>query len=173
MGPWSEHGTSWYNCARYEEKGGEKNQDAQSKSRASLERYLHVRPPRFRAVVRETDAKALCRGQYYNRYANHEQSMKLEQELHARTEKKMEEMQEASTLSWIEVQFLSKAVDTLGKCRTVLKWVRLFYVSFRFLVAKFICACRPTPWLSTSPRTTRRKCLRTTRSTFFAWPFCS
>jgi hypothetical protein len=42
MGPWSDHGTSWYNCARYEEKG-EKNQDAQSKSRASLERYLHVR----------------------------------------------------------------------------------------------------------------------------------
>ncbi|KAK4703141.1 hypothetical protein P7C70_g3077, partial [Phenoliferia sp. Uapishka_3] len=100
MGPWSEHGTSWYNCARYEEKGETKNMDAQSKSRASLERYLH----------------------YYNRFANHEQSMKLEQELHLRTEKKMEEMQEASTLSWIEVQFLSKAVDTLGKCRTVLKW---------------------------------------------------
>ncbi|KAL8292392.1 hypothetical protein RQP46_001004 [Phenoliferia psychrophenolica] len=100
MGVWSDHGTSWYNCARFEDKGGEKNMDAQSQSRAALERYLH----------------------YYNRFANHEQSMKLEQELHARTEKKMEEMQEASTLSWIEVQFLSKAVDTLGKCRTVLKW---------------------------------------------------
>lgn len=46
MGPWSEHGTSWYNCARYEEKGDAgKNQDAQSKSRASLERYLHVSRP--------------------------------------------------------------------------------------------------------------------------------
>lgn len=43
MGPWSEHGTAWYNCSRYEEKGGDAvNQDAQSKSRASLERYLHV-----------------------------------------------------------------------------------------------------------------------------------
>ena len=41
MGPWSEHGTSWYNCARYEEKG-DTSKDAQSKSRASLERYLHV-----------------------------------------------------------------------------------------------------------------------------------
>ncbi|ORY88042.1 hypothetical protein BCR35DRAFT_301941 [Leucosporidium creatinivorum] len=101
MGPWSEHGTAWYNCSRYEEKGGDAvNQDAQSKSRASLERYLH----------------------YYNRFANHEQSIKLEHELATRMEKKMEEMQEHSSLSWIEVQFLAKAVETLTKCRTVLKW---------------------------------------------------
>ncbi|GAA5842304.1 hypothetical protein JCM5353_000962 [Sporobolomyces roseus] len=99
MGPWSEHGTAWYNCARYEEKG-DTSKDAQSRSRASLERYLH----------------------YYNRFANHEQSIKLEADLYARTEKKMEELQESSTLSWIEVQFLAKAVETLGRVRTVLKW---------------------------------------------------
>ncbi|GAA6062909.1 hypothetical protein JCM10212_004358 [Sporobolomyces blumeae] len=99
MGPWSEHGTSWYNCSRYEEKG-DTSKDAQSRSRAQLERYLH----------------------YYNRFANHEQSIKLEADLYARTEKKMEELQETSALSWIEVQFLSKAVETLGKVRTVLKW---------------------------------------------------
>lgn len=89
--------------------------------------------------------------------------MKLEQELHARTEKKMEEMQEASTLSWIEVQFLSKAVDTLGKCRTVLKWVRAFDFS-RTPLSDAAHLLRPTPWPSTSPRTTRRRCSRTTRS---------
>lgn len=101
MGPWSEHGTSWYNCARYEEKGDAgKSQDAQSKSRASLERYLH----------------------YYNRFANHEQSIKLEQSQQKAAEAKMDEIQKWSNLSWIEVQFLSKAVETLGKCRTVLKW---------------------------------------------------
>ncbi|PRQ72460.1 hypothetical protein AAT19DRAFT_16384 [Rhodotorula toruloides] len=99
MGPWSEHGTSWYNCSRYEEKG-DTYKDAQSKSRAALERYLH----------------------YYNRFSNHEQSIRLEADLYARTEKKMEELQEQSTLSWIEVQFLAKAVETLGKVRTVLKW---------------------------------------------------
>ena len=43
MGVWSEHGTSWYNCSRFEEKPDKGNGDAQSKSRASLERYLHVR----------------------------------------------------------------------------------------------------------------------------------
>jgi ariadne-1 len=43
MGPWSEHGTAWYSCNRYDEKGGVDARDSQSKSRASLERYLHVR----------------------------------------------------------------------------------------------------------------------------------
>ena len=42
-GPWSEHGTSWYSCNRYDDKNGVDARDMQSKSRASLERYLHVR----------------------------------------------------------------------------------------------------------------------------------
>lgn len=49
MGPWSEHGTAWYNCNRYEEKSGSEARDGQSKSRASLERYLHVSLP-FRVL---------------------------------------------------------------------------------------------------------------------------
>lgn len=42
MGPWSEHGTSWYQCNRYEEKSGAEARGQQAKSRQSLERYLHV-----------------------------------------------------------------------------------------------------------------------------------
>ncbi|KDQ55635.1 hypothetical protein JAAARDRAFT_195472 [Jaapia argillacea MUCL 33604] len=100
MGPWSEHGTAWYSCNRYDEKASQDARDSQSKSRASLERYLH----------------------YYNRWANHEQSAKLSMELHAKTEKKMEEMQITSALTWIEVQFMKKAVDEVFKCRMTLKW---------------------------------------------------
>ncbi|KAJ6616654.1 hypothetical protein B0H10DRAFT_2036412 [Mycena sp. CBHHK59/15] len=100
MGPWSEHGTAWYSCNRYDEKGGIDARDSQSKSRASLERYLH----------------------YYNRWANHEQSAKLALDLFAKTEKKMEEMQITSTLTWIEVQFMKKAVEEVDKCRMTLKW---------------------------------------------------
>ncbi|KAF8644818.1 hypothetical protein AX16_008275 [Volvariella volvacea WC 439] len=100
MGPWSEHGTAWYSCNRYDEKAGVDARDAQSKSRASLERYLH----------------------YYNRWANHEQSAKLSVELYAKTEKKMEEMQITSALTWIEVQFMKKAVEEVEKCRMTLKW---------------------------------------------------
>ncbi|KAJ7646485.1 hypothetical protein FB45DRAFT_176976 [Roridomyces roridus] len=100
MGPWSEHGTAWYSCNRYDEKGGVDARDSQSKSRASLERYLH----------------------YYNRWANHEQSAKLALDLFAKTEKKMEEMQITSALTWIEVQFMKKAVEEVDKCRMTLKW---------------------------------------------------
>ncbi|KAI7866800.1 uncharacterized protein EV154DRAFT_453990 [Mucor mucedo] len=104
MGPWSEHGTSWYTCNRYDEKSSENARDNQTQSRASLERYLH----------------------YYNRYANHEQSAKLDQDLYQKTEKKMEEMQQTSDLSWIEVQFLKKAVDVTVQSRTTLKWTYAF-----------------------------------------------
>ncbi|KAI0032690.1 hypothetical protein K488DRAFT_12260, partial [Vararia minispora EC-137] len=100
MGPWSEHGTAWYSCNRFDEKSGVEARDAQSRSRASLERYLH----------------------YYNRWANHEQSAKLSIELYAKTEKKMEEMQVNTELTWIEVQFMKKAVDEVEKCRMTLKW---------------------------------------------------
>ncbi|CED82078.1 Predicted E3 ubiquitin ligase [Phaffia rhodozyma] len=100
MGDWTEHGTSWYNCNRYEEKSGQDARDSQSKSRASLERYLH----------------------YYNRWANHELSAKLDRELYLKTEKKMEQMQLTSDLTWIEVQFAKKAVDTLVVARMTLKW---------------------------------------------------
>ena len=60
--------------------------------------------------------------QYYNRWANHEQSAKLALDLYAKTEKKMEEMQITSALTWIEVQFMKKAVEEVDKCRTTLKW---------------------------------------------------
>lgn len=115
-GVWADHGTAWYSCNRYEERD-EHGKDQQSKSRASLERYLH----------------------YYNRFANHEQSLRLDKELHAKTEKKMEEIQHASNLSWIEVQFLNKAVETLSVCRTTLKWTyaMAFYLEKNNFTALF------------------------------------
>ncbi|KAI1312250.1 hypothetical protein EDD11_003007 [Mortierella claussenii] len=104
MGPWSEHGSSYYNCNRFEETSSASARDQQARSRASLERYLH----------------------YYNRFANHEQSAKLDQDLYFKTEKKMEEMQKTSELSWIEVQFLKRAVDVLTACRMTLRWTYAF-----------------------------------------------
>ena len=117
-GPWSEHGTSWYNCNRYDEASGVEARDAQARSRASLERYLHV-------SIFVNELKPLSHifsKQYYNRWANHEQSAKLSVDLYAKTEKKMEEMQITSNLTWIEVQFAKKAVDEVFKCRMTLKW---------------------------------------------------
>lgn len=104
MGPWQEHGTSWYNCNRFEEKSGTDARDAQAKSRHSLERYLH----------------------YYNRYANHEQSAKMDKDLYLKTEKKMQNLQTQSNMSWIEVQFLDSASKALQACRQTLKWTYAF-----------------------------------------------
>lgn len=100
MGSWSEHGTSYYQCNRFEEKSGVDARDTQAKSRASLERYLH----------------------YFNRWANHEQSAKLDVEFYKTTEKKMEQMQASANLSWIEVQFAKQAVDIVTSARITLKW---------------------------------------------------
>ena len=104
MGLWSEHGTSWYNCSRFDSKAGVPGQDVQAKSRQSLERYLH----------------------YYNRYANHEQSARLDKDLYLKTEKKMTNLQSASGMSWIEVQFLETASQALQQCRQTLKWTYAF-----------------------------------------------
>lgn len=104
LGPWAEHGNAWYNCNRFDETSGKEARDAQSKSRAFLERYLH----------------------YYNRYANHEQSARLDEQLYKKIEVKMEDMQRNSDLSWIECQFLRHAVDVLMECRTTLKWTYAF-----------------------------------------------
>lgn len=110
MGVWSEHGTSWYNCNRFEEKSGTDARDAQAKSRVSLERYLH----------------------YYNRYANHEQSARLDKDIYQKTEKKMVQLQAESGMSWIEVQYLNSASQALQTCRQTLKWT----YAFAFYLAK-------------------------------------
>ena len=117
MGPWSEHGTAWYSCNRYDEKASVDARDAQSRSRASLERYLHVSYLCHSHLIAVVDI-----AQYYNRWANHEQSAKLSVELYAKTERKMEEMQITSDMTWIVVQFMKKAVDEVFKCRMTLKW---------------------------------------------------
>ena len=104
MGLWSEHGTSWYNCKRFEERSGTEARDAQAKSRVSLERYLH----------------------YYNRYANHEQSARLDKDIYHKTEKKMVQLQRESGMSWIEVQYLNSASQALQTCRQTLMWTYAF-----------------------------------------------
>ena len=40
LGPWEPHGSSWYNCNRYDEDEAKSNRDNQEKSRSMLQRYL-------------------------------------------------------------------------------------------------------------------------------------
>ncbi|KAG0411094.1 hypothetical protein HPB47_011781 [Ixodes persulcatus] len=103
LGPWEPHGSSWYNCNRYDEEEAKAARDAQERSRAALQRYLF----------------------YCNRYLNHMQSLKFEHKLYAAVKEKMEEMQQHN-MSWIEVQFLKKAVDVLCQCRQTLMYTYVF-----------------------------------------------
>lgn len=103
LGPWEPHGSSWYNCNRYEEDEAKAARDAQERSRSALQRYLF----------------------YCNRYMNHMQSLKFEHKLYASVKEKMEEMQQHN-MSWIEVQFLKKAVDVLCQCRQTLMYTYVF-----------------------------------------------
>ncbi|VDO97102.1 unnamed protein product [Soboliphyme baturini] len=123
LGPWEPHGSSWYSCNRYDDAAAKAARDAQEvdvishvshwtrsivcvffqRSRAALQRYLH----------------------YCNRYMNHMQSLKFENKLYVTVKCKMEEMQQHN-MSWIEVQFLRKAVDVLCKCRRTLKYTYVF-----------------------------------------------
>ncbi|XP_064618837.1 E3 ubiquitin-protein ligase arih1-like isoform X2 [Lineus longissimus] len=103
LGPWEPHGSSWYNCNRYDEEEAKKARCAQERSRAALQRYLF----------------------YCNRYLNHMQSLKFEHKLYASIRTKMEEMQQHN-MSWIEVQFLKKAVDVLCLCRQTLMYTYVF-----------------------------------------------
>jgi len=103
LGPWEPHGSSWYNCNRYDEDEAKSNRDNQEQSRAALQRYLF----------------------YCNRYMNHLQSLKFENKLYAMVKDKMEEMQQHN-MSWIEVQFLRKSLDILCECRRTLMYTYVF-----------------------------------------------
>jgi ariadne-1 len=100
---WQPHGSSWYNCNRFDEDEAKKARDAQEKSRAALHRYLF----------------------YCNRYMNHMQSLKFENKLYTSIQERMERMQQFN-MSWIEVQFLKKAVDCLCLCRQTLMYTYVF-----------------------------------------------
>ncbi|XP_003382988.1 PREDICTED: E3 ubiquitin-protein ligase arih1-like [Amphimedon queenslandica] len=103
LGPWEPHGTSWYNCNRYNESDAKSARDAQMGSRAALERYLF----------------------YCNRYMNHLRSSKMEAKLYEMVHEKMKELQQLG-MSWVEIQFMKKAVDVLCLCRQTLMYTYVF-----------------------------------------------
>ncbi|CAD6184555.1 unnamed protein product [Caenorhabditis auriculariae] len=103
LGPWEPHGSSWYSCNRFDDSAAKTARDAQEVSRAALQRYLF----------------------YYNRYMGHQHSLRLENKLYATVKAKMEQMQQMA-MSWIEVQFLRKAVDVLSECRRTLMYTYAF-----------------------------------------------
>lgn len=63
---------------------------------------------------------------YYERYLNHQQSMKLENKLYCVVYEKMEELQVLYDMSNYEVVFFKEAVDILCQCRQTLMYTYVF-----------------------------------------------
>lgn len=88
--------------------------------------YIYVIITRLFFLLGQRSRAALQRYLFYcNRYMNHMQSLRFEHKLYAQVKQKMEEMQQHN-MSWIEVQFLKKAVDVLCQCRATLMYTYVF-----------------------------------------------
>jgi len=109
--PWSSH-NDHFSCNKYRENkldnkpswvDGRSNTDA----RQALDRYLF----------------------YYNRFVNHQNSLKFEDRTRERARKTMEDMQQNGNRSYIDVQFVEAALNQLLECRRTLKhtYVYAFY----------------------------------------------
>ena len=81
LGAWEPHGSSWFNCTRYDDKDAEGVRKKVDRSRALLKRYLF----------------------YYNRFKSHESSRKAEGNLWKAVDRRMRKMQDAGW-GWVEVQ---------------------------------------------------------------------
>lgn len=110
LGSWQPHGSSWYNCNRYDEDEARAARDAQEKLRSSLARSVYTE------VMISKDSPFITNFyrylHYYNRYMNHMQSLKFEHKLYASIKAKMEEMQQHN-MSWIEVGLMSNALKNI------------------------------------------------------------
>lgn len=104
LGPWNLHGTHYYTCNKFDDSKAKEAQSAQHKARAVIERYMF----------------------YWQRFMNHKQSLKFENQLRETMKAKMLELQQKYRVGWVDVQFLSKAVNILCKCRQTLMYTYVF-----------------------------------------------
>ena len=80
----------------------------------------------FKNIIQESSRAALERYLfYYNRYHNHSQSLKKENKLRLNVKRKMDSLMERD-MSWVEVQFLHQAVETLQQSRQILMFTYVF-----------------------------------------------
>ncbi|KAG5448909.1 putative E3 ubiquitin-protein ligase ariadne-2 [Clonorchis sinensis] len=98
MDAWNTHRGS-YNCSRYNSSEAMKDIH-RSSAREALRRYVF----------------------YYDRWANHEQSLRLEQEHRAAVSARIHQKVLAMDGTWIDWQYLLTAAETLRKCRYTLKY---------------------------------------------------
>lgn len=76
---------------------------------------------------------------YYDRFKNHQSRLQLEGKLFALQRTKLDELLSRKMISWIQVQFLNKAVDVRRECRQTLKYTYVFAFHLRTDKATGVC----------------------------------
>ncbi|KAH7729633.1 Protein T12E12.1 [Aphelenchoides avenae] len=101
---WKTHGSEYYECSRYKENPSIAQEANHLKARRALEKYLH----------------------YFERFENHNKSLKMEEELRAKIKKKIDEKVNRHEGTWIDWQYLHDAATLLTKCRYTLQYTYPF-----------------------------------------------
>lgn len=112
LGDWSNHGSLFYECNRFDPKTLDDVKKSQQLKRLSLQRYLH----------------------FYKRFLVHELSMKgdrktldkVDAQMREWMEKELKKSDNRRDLSWNDVQFLHDAIRALANGRKTLKWTYCF-----------------------------------------------
>ncbi|KAI6180250.1 RBR-type E3 ubiquitin transferase [Aphelenchoides besseyi] len=97
---WKSHGSSYYNCSKYNDASENNKADA----RKALERYLH----------------------YFTRYENHQKSLKLERQLFERIKERINKKVNNHEGTWIDWQYLYDAAELLTRSRYTLQYTYPF-----------------------------------------------
>lgn len=102
LGEWAKH-TDFYSCNRFDQDAIKEKEATKASSRAALERYVW----------------------HFHRFANHENSRKLESATRVKAEAKIKALQEAapsSSRGWGDVAFVQQGTEEAIRCRSLLKW---------------------------------------------------
>nr|CAX73081.1 ariadne 2 [Schistosoma japonicum] len=100
LGIWKSHDAEYYFCSKYQENPDAAKESVRTRARESLERYMF----------------------YYERWENHERSLRLEHDQRARIQARINEKVLKKEGTWIDWQYLLLAADTLRNCRYTLKY---------------------------------------------------
>ncbi|CAH8576154.1 unnamed protein product [Schistosoma curassoni] len=100
LGVWKSHDAEYYFCSKYQENPDSAKESVRTRARESLERYMF----------------------YYERWENHERSLRLEHDQRARIQTRINEKVLKKEGTWIDWQYLLLAADTLRNCRYTLKY---------------------------------------------------
>ena len=106
LSEWGPHGSSYYNCNKYDPQKEEnkKKEQISKNAKFELERYVF----------------------FFDRYMNHERAKQLSIKMRDETQREIESFSKLKHLPYDELKFMEEAVETIIKARRTLKNTYIF-----------------------------------------------